>query len=159
MWHPTRDRFWFWIIYISPRQGFWWRRRRWLRRRPSRWRIRCDIVRSSTLIFPEVAPVITEITDVFSKENDPIPSEVTTIMELVDVFPKDVTRNGICQTHLTHLPIVSTTFSQLRVKNCKVIVDNGSCTNAIFFKVFKNDGLKSLPHPYPFKISCLRRQQ
>ena len=29
--------------------------------------------------------------------------EVTTITELVDIFYKDVTRNGISQTHLTHL--------------------------------------------------------
>ena len=54
-----------------------------------------DIVESRTLIFPEV----------------------TTITKLVDVFPKDVIRNGISQAHLTHLPIVSTAFSQIRYKN------------------------------------------
>jgi len=47
------------------------------------------------LISPEVTPVIMEIIDIFSKNNTPISSEVTTITELVDVFPKDVARNGI----------------------------------------------------------------
>jgi len=82
-----------------------------------------------------------EITCVFLKDNNPIPSEVTTITELVDVFPKNVTRNGISQTHLTHLPIVSTAFSQLGGKNCRIIVDNERYTNAIFFEIFENDRL------------------
>ena len=86
-----------------------------------------------------------EITDVFPRDNTPIPLKVITITELVDVFPKDATRNGINQTRLTHLPIVSTPFSQLGDKNCRVIVDNNSCTNVVFFEVFENDGLKSLP--------------
>jgi len=77
-------------------------------------------------------------------------------MELVDVFPKDVTHNGISQTHLTHLPIVSTAFSQIVYTNCGVIVDNGSCTNAVFFEVFKNKGLKSLPHSHPFKVLWIK---
>ena len=59
---------------------------------------------------------------------------------------KDVTRNGISQTHLTYLPIISTAFSQIGYKNCKVIVNNENCTNAVFFELFENDGLKSLPH-------------
>ena len=68
-----------------------------------------DIVESSTLISLEVTPVITEIIDVFPKDNTPIPPEVATIMKLVDVFPKDVTRNGISQTHLTH-PLLALHF-------------------------------------------------
>ena len=68
-----------------------------------------DIAESSTLISPAVTQVIMEITDVFLQTI----TEVTIITELVDVFTKDVTRNGISQTHLTHLPIVSTTFLQI----------------------------------------------
>jgi len=52
-------------------------------------------------------------------------------MELVDVFSKDVIGNGMSQTYLTHLPIVSTAFSQLGDKNCRVVMDKGKCTNAI----------------------------
>ena len=72
-------------------------------------------------------------------------SEITTITELVDVFPKDVTHDDISQPHLTHLPIVSTAFSQIGYWNCRVIVDNTSCTNVVFYEVFENDGLKSVP--------------
>ena len=78
--------------------------------------------------------------------------EVTAITELVDVFPKDVTRNGINQTHLTDLPIVSTAFSQIEYKNYRVIIDDRSCTNTVFFEAFENNGLKSLPHSHPFKV-------
>ena len=35
---------------------------------------------------------------------------------------------------------------------CKVIVDNESYINAIFAEVIEKDGLKSLPHSYPFKV-------
>jgi len=82
-----------------------------------------DVVEPNTLIFPEVTPVITEV---------------------VDVFPRDVTHNGISQTLLNHLSIISTALSQ-KGYNCRVTVDNESCTNVIFFEAFKNDGLKSLP--------------
>ena len=94
-----------------------------------------DIIESSTLIFPEVIPVITK---------------------LVDVFPKDVTHNTISQTPLSHLSIISIELSQKGYKNCRVIVDNGSCTNALFFDVSENDGLKLLPHPHPFKVPLFK---
>ena len=44
-----------------------------------------------------------ELDDNYVESNTLIFPEVTTITELVDVFPKDVTHNGISQTHLTHL--------------------------------------------------------
>jgi len=50
-----------------------------------------DIIESSTLISPKITPVI---------------------VELVDVFVKDVTHNDISQTLLSHLSIVSTALSQ-----------------------------------------------
>jgi len=49
-----------------------------------------DVVESSTLIFPEIIPVITEL----------------------DVFPKDVTYNSISQTLSSHLSIISIAFLQ-----------------------------------------------
>ena len=49
-----------------------------------------DIVEFSILMFLEVTPVITE---------------------LIDVFPKVVTHNGISQTPSNNLSIVSTIFS------------------------------------------------
>ena len=55
-----------------------------------------DVVEFSTLISPEVTPVI---------------------MEVVDIFPKDVTHNDISQTPLSHLSIISTALSQKRYKN------------------------------------------
>jgi len=84
-----------------------------------------DVVESSILIFPEVTTVITE---------------------LIDVFPKDVAHNDISQTPQSHLSIISTALSQKGYKNCRVIVDNESCTNVVFFEIFENDGLKLVPH-------------
>jgi len=55
-----------------------------------------DVVEFSTLIFPEVIPVITE---------------------LVDVFPKNVTHNSISHTLSSHLSIISTVLSQKGYKN------------------------------------------
>ena len=93
-----------------------------------------DIVEFKTLIFPEV----------------------TIITELVDLFPNDMTCNGIRHTHLTYLSIISTAFLQIGYKNCKVIVDNESFTNAVFFELFKNNGLKSLPHSHPFRVPWIK---
>jgi len=90
-----------------------------------------DIVESSTLISDEVIPVI---------------------MKLVDIFLKDVTYNDISQTLSSHLSIISIALSQKGYKNCKVIVDNWSCTNVVFFELFENDGLKLLPYSHPVKV-------
>ena len=69
------------------------------------------------------------------------------------------------QTPSIHLPVISSTFSQLNEigdgkgtvifhmftkigdKNCKVNVDRESCINALFYKLIENDGLKTLPIP------------
>jgi len=115
-----------------------------------------DIVESSISIFPELTPVITKIIDV-PKDNILIHLKVTSvIMKFVDVFPKDITSNNIRDTILTYFPIVSTPLSQIEYKKCRVIVDNESCTNAVFFEIFENDGLKSLLHSHTFKVSSLQ---
>ena len=69
-----------------------------------------NIVESSIFIFSKITPVITE---------------------LIDVFSKDVIHNGISQTPFSYLSIVSTALSQKENKNCRVIVDNRSCTNSL----------------------------
>ena len=57
--------------------------------------LRDDIVKSSILISSEIIPVIAE---------------------LIDVFPKDVTHNGISQILSSHLSIISTALSQKRIQ-------------------------------------------
>ena len=74
------------------------------------------------------------------------------ITELVNVFSKDVTHKGISETLSNHLSIISTALSQKGYNNYRIIEDNESCTNVVFFEVFKNDGLKSLPHSHPVKV-------
>jgi len=84
------------------------------------------------------------------------PEDTLVIMEIVDVFAKDVTHYGISQTPSSHLSIISTALSQKGSKNFRVIVDNESCTNVVFFEVFENDRLMSLPHSHPVKISWFK---
>ena len=74
------------------------------------------------------------------------------ITELVDVFSKYVTHNEISQTPSSLLFTISTALLQKGYKNCTTIVDDESCTNVVFFEVFENDGLKSLPHSHPVKV-------
>ena len=85
-----------------------------------------------------------KITDLSPKDNILIPPEVTTVItEFVDVFSKNITPNCIKDTHLTHLPTWHCIFTIRR--QTVVIMDNESCTNAVFFEAFENDGLKLLP--------------
>ena len=42
--------------------------------------------------------------------------------------------------------VIFHTFTQIRDKNCKVIVDGGSCINAVSFKMIEKVGLKIVPH-------------
>jgi len=68
-----------------------------------------DVVKSSTLISPEVTPVI---------------------IDLVDVFLKDVTHNDISQTRSSLLLALPYHKKDTRTV---VIVDNRSCTNVSIF--------------------------
>ena len=140
-----------------------------------------DIEEFSTPISSEDTPIIMEFTVVFH-DSTLSPHEVTpAITEFVDAFPEDpvdeevcegedITHNCIKHTPLIHLPIVSTVFSQLgeknyekesaifytiteiRDKNYKVNLDNGSCINAAFSKLIE----KILPHPHPFKVPWIK---
>ncbi|XP_020250396.1 uncharacterized protein LOC109827789, partial [Asparagus officinalis] len=47
------------------------------------------------------------------------------------------------------------TFTKIGDKNCKVIVDSGSCINAVSSAVIAKLGLKVVPHPNPYKVSWI----
>ena len=47
------------------------------------------------------------------------------------------------------------TFVKLGDKVCKIIIDSGSCVNAISTNTVKSLGLASLPHPNPYKVSWI----
>ena len=83
----------------------------------------------------------------------------------------DIGLNCINQTLSTHFFVVSCVpsqpteeddwrksvtfpmFTKIDNKNCKVIMDYGSCINAILSKSLKNLGIKAVLHPHPFKVS------
>jgi hypothetical protein len=45
------------------------------------------------------------------------------------------------------------TYVKSGTKDCRVIVDSGSCINAISSNIVSCLGLKSIPHPKPHKVS------
>ena len=45
------------------------------------------------------------------------------------------------------------TYTKCGDKNCKVIIDSGSCINAVSFNVVSCLGLKLIPYPNPYKVS------
>ena len=45
------------------------------------------------------------------------------------------------------------TFLKLGDKVCKIIIDSGSCVNAISTSTVKMLGLTPVPHPNPYKVS------
>ncbi|XP_020687617.1 uncharacterized protein LOC110103305 [Dendrobium catenatum] len=47
------------------------------------------------------------------------------------------------------------TFVKIGEKNCKVIVDNGSCINAVSSAMVSKLNLKMTPHPNPYKVACI----
>ena len=40
-------------------------------------------------------------------------------------------------------------------KSCKVIIDSGSCINAVSSKVITKFGLKAVPHPHPYIVTWI----
>ena len=45
------------------------------------------------------------------------------------------------------------TYTKCGDKTCKVIIDSGSCINAVSSSVVSRLGLKLTPHPNPYKVS------
>jgi len=52
-----------------------------------------------------------------------------------------------------HRTNILQTFLKLEDKVCKIIIDSGSCVNAIFASTVKMLGLTPVPHPNPYKVS------
>ena len=46
-------------------------------------------------------------------------------------------------------------FTKIGNKNCKVIVDNESCINAVSSKLTEKVGLEDAPHLHPYKVSWI----
>ena len=40
-------------------------------------------------------------------------------------------------------------------KSCKIIVDGGSCINAVSFTVIENFSLKAIPHPHSYRVTWI----
>jgi len=40
-------------------------------------------------------------------------------------------------------------------RSCKIIVDSGSCINAVSSTVIAKIGLKSVPHLYPYRVTWI----
>ena len=47
------------------------------------------------------------------------------------------------------------TFIKIGDKVCKIIIDSGSCVNAISTNAVKTLGLATVPHPQPYKVSWI----
>ena len=47
------------------------------------------------------------------------------------------------------------TFIKIGEKVCKIIIDSGTCVNAIFASSIKTLGLTPVPHPSPYKVSWI----
>jgi len=45
------------------------------------------------------------------------------------------------------------TWMKINDKNYKIIVDSGSCINAVSSKLVSTIGLEAVPHPCPYKVS------
>ena len=51
------------------------------------------------------------------------------------------------------------TLCKVRGKVCKVIVDFGSTDNIALVEMVEKLGLKKFPHPNPYKVSWLNKEQ
>ncbi|KAI0519616.1 hypothetical protein KFK09_007067 [Dendrobium nobile] len=45
------------------------------------------------------------------------------------------------------------TYTKIKDKNCKVIVDSGSCINVFSSSMVSQFGLSAVPHPNPYKVA------
>ena len=68
---------------------------------------------------------------------------------LLDVPPHNQPKGQLEKNATFHI------FTKNRHKNCKVIMDNGSCINAISSRLRGNLGLDVEPYRHPFKMSWI----
>ena len=65
------------------------------------------------------------------------------------ILTKAKTQKDWCRTSILH------TFVNLGDKVCKIIIDSGSCVNAISANTIKPLGLPMAPHPNTYKVSWI----
>ncbi|XP_038983814.1 alpha-ketoglutarate-dependent dioxygenase alkB homolog 3-like [Phoenix dactylifera] len=57
------------------------------------------------------------------------------------------------ETDDLHRSTIFHTYIKCGTKDCKVIIDSGSCINAVSISIVSRLGLKPTPHPNPYKVS------
>ena len=65
------------------------------------------------------------------------------------ILTQSKTQDDWRRTNILH------TFVKLGDKVCKIIIDSGSCVNAISTNAVKTLGLSTVPHPNPYKVSWI----
>ena len=51
--------------------------------------------------------------------------------------------------------LIFQTHTKIGAKNCRVIIDSGSCVNVVTSNMATKVGLKTVPHPQPYRLSCV----
>jgi len=77
--------------------------------------------------------------------------------------PESENQLGVVRCILTQTPVkedwhrtsILQTFVKVGGKVLKIIIDSGSCVNAISAKIVKSLGLTTVPHPSPYKVSWI----
>ncbi|XP_020258176.1 uncharacterized protein LOC109834550 [Asparagus officinalis] len=75
------------------------------------------------------------------------PSSQLAVVRCALTQPKD--QDDWRRTNMFH------TFTKIGGKSCKVIVDSGSCINAISSTELAKFGLKAVPHPHPYRVTWI----
>ena len=95
----------------------------------------------------EVYEADPSLIEAYEEEDAPIESDLVGVVRCIlsqAVVQEDWHRTNILQI-----------FFKLGDKVCKVIIDSGSCVNAISTSAVKSFGLTSIPHPNPYKVSWI----
>ena len=85
------------------------------------------------------------LVDEYEEEDTPIESGPLGVVRCI--LSQTKVQEDWRRTNILH------TFFKLGDKVCKVIIDSGSCVNAISTNAIKSFGLAPIPHPHPYKVS------
>ncbi|KAI0507857.1 hypothetical protein KFK09_013985 [Dendrobium nobile] len=104
---------------------------------------------------PEVDQVhqVEEEGEYFEEDDD---TTVLSCLRQSDTSPICVVRCALSQPTPTddwRRTTIFHTYTKIKDKNCKVIVDSGSCINAVSSSMVSQLGLSAVPHPNPYKVS------
>ncbi|KAL0918248.1 hypothetical protein M5K25_010246 [Dendrobium thyrsiflorum] len=102
---------------------------------------------------PEVDQVhqIEDEGDFFEEDDD---TAVLHCLQKLDTSPICVVRCALSHPTPTddwRRTAIFHTYTKIKDKNCKVIVDSGSCINAVSSSMVSKLGLSPVPHPIPYK--------